>query len=61
MDTSRARTISDLPESFNAAEDILAPNLARHPDKIAIIDAHGSCTYAVLADRVARSDQTNLR
>ena len=54
MDTARARTIAQLPESFNAAEDLLAPNLARHPGKVAIIDHRGTCTYAELGDRVAR-------
>lgn len=54
METTRARTIADLPEFFNAADDLLAPNLARHPDKVAIIDHRGSCTYADLVDRVER-------
>jgi benzoate-CoA ligase len=49
-----ARTIADLPATFNAAEDLLAGNLARHPGKTAIIDHRGSCTYAELGDRVAR-------
>jgi benzoate-CoA ligase len=56
MDTAQARTIADLPEFFNAAEDLLAPNLAARPGKAAIIDTHGTCTYAELADRVARMD-----
>lgn len=54
MDTTNARTIADLPEDFNAAEDLLAPNIARHPDKAAIIDHRGICTYGELGDRVAR-------
>ena len=54
MDTADARAIEDLPEAFNAAEDLLAPNLARHPGKVAIIDHRGACTYAELGDRVAR-------
>jgi benzoate-CoA ligase len=54
METSAARTVGDLPERFNAAEDLLAPNLARHPDKTAIIDHRGACSYAELSDRVAR-------
>jgi benzoate-CoA ligase len=54
MDTAAARSIADLPELFNAAEDMLAGNLARHPDKTAIIDHRGACTYAELAERVAR-------
>jgi benzoate-CoA ligase len=53
-DTSSARTIADLPERFNAAQDLIAPNLATRPDKVAIIDARGPCTYAELADRVDR-------
>jgi benzoate-CoA ligase len=54
METSAARMISDLPERLNAAEDLLAPNLSRNPDKTAIIDHRGACSYADLADRVAR-------
>jgi benzoate-CoA ligase len=54
METSQARTIAELPEEFNAAEDLLASNLARHPDKVAIVDAHGTCTYRQLAERVER-------
>jgi len=54
MKSEQARMIADLPEEFNAAEDLLAPNLAAHPGKVAIIDHRGSCTYAELADRVAR-------
>lgn len=54
METSRARSAVDLPEQFNAADDLMAPNLARHPGKVALIDNRGSLTYAALADRVAR-------
>ena len=36
--TAAAQTIADLPSRFNAAEDLLADNLVRHPDKTAIID-----------------------
>lgn len=54
MKTDQARTIADLPEEFNAAEDLLAPNVLKHSDKTAIIDHRGTCTYAELADRVAR-------
>lgn len=54
MKTDQARTIAELPDSFNAAEDLLAPNLAEQPDKVAIIDHRGTCTYAELGDRVAR-------
>lgn len=53
-DTKAARTIADLPERFNAAEDLIAPNLAVRPDKVAIIDVRGPCTYAELADRIDR-------
>jgi benzoate-CoA ligase len=52
--TSTARTIADLPERFNAAQDLIAPNLAARPDKVAIIDVRGPCTYAELADRIDR-------
>ncbi len=54
MESAKARSISDLPENFNAAEDLLAPNIVRHPAKMAIIDRRGGCTYAELGDRVAR-------
>jgi benzoate-CoA ligase len=53
-DTSSARTIADLPERFNAAQDLLEPNLASRPGKVAIIDVRGSCTYAELANRIDR-------
>ncbi|GGB94772.1 acetyl-CoA synthetase [Novosphingobium endophyticum] len=52
-DTSKARAAHDLPEALNAAEDLLAPNLAKHPDKTAIIDSRGTCSYRELAERVA--------
>jgi benzoate-CoA ligase len=52
--TSTARTIADLPERFNAAEDLIAPNLAARGGKTAIIDVRGPCTYAELADRIDR-------
>jgi len=54
METSEARAIVDLPEQFNAAEDLLAPNVAQRPEKTALIDHRGTCTYRELADRVAR-------
>lgn len=54
METPQARMIADLPEFLNAAEDLLARNIARHPDKVAIIDHRGACTYAELTDRVER-------
>lgn len=52
--TALARTIADLPEFFNAAHDLLARNVATQPDKIAILDERGACTYAELYDRVRR-------
>ncbi len=54
MDYQAARCATDLPEFFNAAEDLLAPNTSRHPEKAAIIDHRGTCTYRELGDRVAR-------
>jgi benzoate-CoA ligase len=54
MDTSKARTLADLPEQFNAAQDLLAHSLAKRPDKVALIDASGGLSYAALADRVNR-------
>lgn len=54
MDTTSARVIADLPDSFNAAEDLLGHNLARRPGKTAIIDHRGACTYQELGDRIAR-------
>jgi benzoate-CoA ligase len=54
MTFSAARTIADLPDVFNAAHDLLADNVAIHPDKVAIIDERGSCTYAELMARVQR-------
>jgi benzoate-CoA ligase len=52
--TTKARTITDLPERFNAADDLIAPNLAARPGKTAIIDVRGAVTYAELADRIDR-------
>lgn len=54
MGNEAARAIGDLPEDFNAAADLLQGNAARHPDKVAIIDHRGSCTYGELLDRVRR-------
>ncbi len=51
-ETSSARTMEDLPVRFNAAVDLLAPNLAMRPDKFAFLDAHGSISFAELAARV---------
>lgn len=53
-DSRQAKTAGDLPEFFNAASDLLAENLAVRPDKIAIVDHRGTCTYGALGDRVAR-------
>jgi benzoate-CoA ligase len=52
VDSGLARTIADLPERFNAAEDIIAHNLAARPNKAAIIDHRGECSYAELAGRI---------
>jgi benzoate-CoA ligase len=50
-----ARTLDDLPERFNAAVDLLQPNLdAGRGDKAAVIDGRGTTTYPELADRVDR-------
>ncbi len=53
-DTRSARTIEDLPERFNAAEDLLAPNVVARPGKVAFHDVQGSITYGELAARVDR-------
>ena len=53
-DISEARTIGDLPERFNVAAWLLDQNLMRDPDKVAIIDEYGECTYATLADQCRR-------
>ena len=53
-DTSSARLIADLPERFNAAEDLIAHNLAARADKVAVTDHRGTCTYAALIDRIDR-------
>jgi benzoate-CoA ligase len=52
--TIAARTISDLPDFFNAADDLIADNVALHPEKVAIIDARGTCSYGELMERVRR-------
>ena len=54
MGSETARRAEDLPEEFNAAADLLLGNVARHPDKVAVIDHRGACTYAELLDRVQR-------
>jgi benzoate-CoA ligase len=53
MDPLIARTVEELPTRFNAATDLLAPNLvAGRGGKGAVIDHNGATTYAELALRV---------
>jgi benzoate-CoA ligase len=55
MDTAAAQRIEDLPERFNAASDLIEPNLAAgRGGKIAVLDHRGATTYAELAWRVDR-------
>ena len=54
MNTELGRTIDDLPDVFNAAEDLLMPNVESRPEKAAIIDYRGMVTYRDLYDRVTR-------
>jgi benzoate-CoA ligase len=54
VDSALARAIGDLPERFNAAEDLITHNLIARPNKVAIIDHRGTCTYAELAHRIDR-------
>ncbi len=55
MNTSLAQSIGDLPEQFNAAVDLIEPNLAAgRGGKIAIIDRDTETTYAQLAARIDR-------
>jgi benzoate-CoA ligase len=50
-----ARTIEDLPESYNAAADLIGTNIeAGRADKVAIRDGSGPTTYGELAERVDR-------
>ncbi len=50
-----ALRIEDLPESFNAASDLIDHNLAEgRADKVAIIDHRGAHSYGELADRIDR-------
>lgn len=42
------------PGGYNAAEDLLGPNLAARPQKIAYIDEEGSYSFAELGERVNR-------
>jgi benzoate-CoA ligase len=53
--TVSARTIEDLPERFNAAVVLIAPNLgAGRGDKIAVLDHRGPTSYAGLSERIDR-------
>lgn len=54
MQTLEARSLTDLPDFFNAAQDLLIHNVAMRPDKVAIIDDRGTCTYGELLERVQR-------
>ncbi|MBC2669303.1 benzoate-CoA ligase family protein [Novosphingobium piscinae] len=54
LNTASAHTADGLPEALNAAQDLLEPNVLRHPDKVAIVDSRGSCAYGILFDRVQR-------
>ena len=55
MRSELARCLADLPERFNAADDLIAPNLAAgRGDKVALIDHRGSLTYTGLAGRIDR-------
>ena len=55
MGSENARAIADLPERFNAAADLIAPNLAAgRGGKTALIDCHGALTYTELAERINR-------
>jgi benzoate-CoA ligase len=54
--TQNARTIEDLPERFNAAVDLIEPNIREgRADKIAVIDFQGATTYRQLAERIDRT------
>lgn len=55
MKSEQARTIADMPELFNAADDLIMPNLAAgRGEKTALIDHRGGLTYAELSDRINR-------
>jgi len=55
MITSNARCLADLPDRFNAADDILRPNLEQgRGTKTAIIDTRGALSYQALSERVDR-------
>lgn len=53
--SARARAIEELPERFNAASDLIDPNLAAgRGEKVAVIDYRGNTTFAELAERIDR-------
>ncbi len=53
--TGAARTIEDLPESFNASSDLIDHNLeGGRGAKAALIDCFGPLSYAELAERIDR-------
>lgn len=55
MGSEGARCMADLPDRFNAADDLLAQNITSgRGDRTALIDCHGSLSYSALAERVAR-------
>ena len=62
MGSHTARSIEDLPERFNAAEDLIAPNIAAgRGAKVALRDHRGALTYAGLAGRIDRMAGTFAR
>lgn len=54
LSTAQAKSIADLPDDYNAARDLLVQNALARANKVAIFDERGSCTYALLLDRVRR-------
>ena len=55
MNSADAKTVLDLSEKFNAASDLIEPNLAAgRGGKLAVIDHRGSTTYSQLAERIDR-------
>ena len=53
---SKAASVTDLPERYNCAEDLIGGALrAERGGWTAIIDAYGTLTYAELAERVDRA------
>ena len=50
-----ARAISDLPERYNAAKDLIGTNIsAGRANKTAVIDHTGAYSYGMLAGRIER-------